>query len=159
MERARRLRPGHGPQWELRVVAQLGRWDMVAAMPEQREFVRIGRHLEVDLLFGGVPIAGRSRDLSLNGLFFEPAGAPVVLAPGAEVEVRIFVDGRAGTHTARAAGHVVRADTGGLAVQVDRLIELDSYEILRNLIQYNAADPEQAEREFAAHLGLKALRR
>ena len=50
---------------------------------------------------------------------------------------------------------MVRHGPGGCAIQFDEIVGLDSLDHLRNLVRFNAADPEQVEREFHEHLGLR----
>lgn len=120
----------------------------------QREFTRVRASIPVDLEYAGGSITGSTKDVSLNGMF---VATSVVLAPETPCKAVLHLDGHGGTIIVRASGSVIRALTGGLAIHFDELLELDSYEHLRNLILYNAADPAQAEHEFDSHLGLKRV--
>lgn len=123
---------------------------------DHREFTRINRQLDVDLATAGVTAEGTSRDLSLNGLLVEVPG-PFSAVAGDVVDVTIHVDGRGGVVAAAARGSIVRRDGPRIAVRLDELIEVESYDVLRTLILYNAEDPAKAEREFGSHLGLRAI--
>lgn len=120
----------------------------------QREFTRVRTCIPVDLEHAGGRIEGSTRDLSLNGMF---VATSVVLAEDTPCQAVLHVDGRGGAIVVRATGVVIRSLTGGIAVRFHELLELDSYEHLRNLILYNAADPGLAEQEFDSHLGLKRV--
>lgn len=52
-----------------------------------------------------------------------------------------------------AKGVVARHFEGGFAVEFHE-IELDSFELLKNLVRFNAEDPEAVDKEFCQHLGL-----
>jgi hypothetical protein len=52
-------------------------------------------------------------------------------------------------------GVVVHSYAEGTAIQFSKILGVDSYEHLRNLVLYNAADTEQVEDEFRTHIGLK----
>lgn len=120
--------------------------------PIEREFTRVRRAIEVELRSGDEAVRGEVRDVSLKGLFARcdpcwPEGTEC------EVAVRLGLDAE-GELRVEARGKVVRQDPDGLGVEFRELIGLDSYWHLRNIVLYNAPDPEQAEREFAAHSGL-----
>jgi chemotaxis protein CheX len=55
----------------------------------------------------------------------------------------------------RAAGCVVRRDLRGMAIELLEMIGLDSLHHLRNLLLYNAHDPESMQRQLETHLGLR----
>lgn len=126
-------------------------------MSEQREFTRIQRSIEVDLVTDRGSTPAVTRDISLNGLFAEAPVLPDDLVPGAVVDVHVHVDGRGGGATARGRGAVVRRCAHGLAIGFHQLLGAESYDMLRNLIRYNAVDPGRADREFATHLGLRRI--
>ena len=52
-------------------------------------------------------------------------------------------------------GVVVNHYPEGLAFQFSKILGVDSFEHLRNLVLYNASDTEQVETEFRTHIGLK----
>ena len=52
-----------------------------------------------------------------------------------------------------AKGVVAREFEGGFAVEFHE-IELDSFELLKQLVRSNADDPEAVDKEFCKHLGL-----
>lgn len=120
----------------------------------QREFTRVRTRIPVDIEHAGGHLEGSTRDISLNGMFVATDG---VLAEETPCQAVLHIDGRGGAIVIRATGTVIRVLTGGLAIHFQELHELESYEHLRNLVLYNAADPAMAEQEFETHLGLKRV--
>jgi len=116
----------------------------------QREFTRVRTRIPVDIDAAGTVVSGEVRDISLNGLWM-PATAPP--PAGTPCRVVLHLD----AVTVQAVGRIVRSVADGFAVHFDELLEVESYEHLRNLILYNAQDPGQAEQEFDSHLGLKRI--
>jgi hypothetical protein len=53
------------------------------------------------------------------------------------------------------AGKVARVDPTGMGLEIIEIVGLESFEHLRNLVRYNASDPDQVEHEFQDHVGLK----
>jgi len=117
----------------------------------EREFTRVRIQIPVDVEAGGKKIFGEVRDISLDGLWL-PTTVPV--SERTPCRVTIHLDGAI---TIRADGVVVRSEPDGIAIHLLELLELESYEHLRNLILYNAVDPAQAEQEFDSHLGLRRV--
>jgi hypothetical protein len=121
----------------------------------QREFTRVRTAIPVDITVDGRTIAGQTKDVSLNGCYVATTEtAPV---EGSACRITLHLDGRGGALVVVGSGEVARRRDDGFAVHIDELFELESYEHLRNLIRYNAEDPDQADREFGSHLGLKRI--
>lgn len=121
----------------------------------QREFTRVRTTIPIDCAVpGGRTMIGTTRDVSLCGCFVASTETP---ASGDRLGVTLHIDGRGGAIRVLASAEVVRCLPGGFAVQFLELLEVDSYEHLRNLVLYNAEDPNQAETEFDSHLGLKRI--
>lgn len=121
-------------------------------MSDLREFTRINRNLEVVIDLPGRTLAGRTRDVSLRGAL---VSCGEVLSAGTTCTCTLILDGGEGQVHIRAAGRVMRHVADGLAMRFDELLDPESYEHLCQLIRYNALDPDKAEREIAAHIGLK----
>ncbi|HEX3133290.1 MAG TPA: PilZ domain-containing protein [Planctomycetota bacterium] len=121
-------------------------------MSDLREFTRINRNLELVIDLPGRVLAGRTRDVSLRGAL---VSCSEVLSLGTTCTCTLILDGGDGQVRIRAAGRVMRHVADGLAMRFDELLDPESYEHLCQLIRYNALDPEKAEREIAAHIGLK----
>jgi len=121
-------------------------------MDNRRQFARIARQLDVDIVFDK-PIAGTTLDLSLKGLFVVSESQ---LEMGTAVGCTIYVDGRDGSVRIATLGKVVRSTREGMAIEFSALNGLESYEHLQRLLLLCAGDQmEQIEREFAGHIGLK----
>ncbi|WP_005037951.1 PilZ domain-containing protein [Holophaga foetida] len=117
----------------------------------QREFTRVPTSLDVRVTVGGraIPNTG-SQNVSLKGMLIHtqealPKGTVCnlsILLAGGEIEVEI-------------EGVVVNNYPEGTAFQFNKILGVDSFEHLRNLVLYNAQDTEQVEDEFRTHIGLK----
>jgi hypothetical protein len=119
--------------------------------PNQREFTRVHVQVEVEVTALGRTIrSSQPQDLSLKGMLVRTDER---LPEGTACEVRLVL-GDERTEI-RAGGLVVRIYKEGFAIQFTRLIGLESFEHLRNLVLYNAADAERIEQEFQTHLGLR----
>ena len=116
----------------------------------RREFTRVRIHVEVEVSADDrATISGTVEDLSLNGAYVPCTGR---LPVGTACKVELMLDGRDIRLSAEA--QVSREDDRGIAVEF-KGIPLDDLEHLRNLIRYNADDPNQVEEEFESHIGLK----
>lgn len=121
----------------------------------QREFTRVRTTIPLDcILADGRTLSGTTRDISLNGCYVADVEAPPEDTP---CTVVLHLDGRGGMVQVRANGVVIRSRSAGFALHFQELVELDSYEHLRNLVRYNASDPDQADHEFDSHLGLRRI--
>ncbi len=110
-----------------------------------REFTRCETSMPVDLLLrdGTWFATGKSRNLSMNGVFIE---CRKQLEPGTVCSVEIR------THSSPpvcivARGEVARVDEGGLAVQFNEL-PMECYDQLRNVVLYHAVDPSPVLEEL-----------
>ena len=120
-------------------------------MPHRREFSRVPVHLRAEVtLDGGTRLDGTMENLSLKGGFLRTAGQA---ADGTPCDVRLHLEGT--EVEVHAQGRVVRPGPGGVAIQFLEIVGIDSLEHLRNLIRFNSHEPDQVEREFHDHLGLK----
>src|SRR5262249_44082882 len=118
----------------------------------RREFSRVGVRLEVvGVTVGGVRLAGTTRDLGLKSLFLvTDARGP----PGTDCELCLLRGGPPAPLRLPVRGRVVRAEAAGLAIEFPELA-WDSFQHLRQVVTYNAADVPAVEKELAEHLGLK----
>jgi hypothetical protein len=123
----------------------------VEGMPELREFTRITRHLSVRVKMAGLVFVAETENISLRGLLLVSADRPALQSP---CYCEILLDPDNDELSVRAHAHVVRHTHDGVALCFDELIGMESYVVLRNLLMYNAADPERIEQECAAHVGL-----
>jgi hypothetical protein len=88
-----------------------------------------------------IHIDGNSRDLSLKGIFIH-TGEQIPIDTRCEVEVNLT--GMTEQLNLYMQGRVVRKAPNGIAVEFDSM-DLDSYTHLKNLVRYNAADPDQID--------------
>jgi len=123
---------------------------MNSSTRDEREFSRTPVQVAAAVVArDGSGVEGRSRSLSMNGMFVEcagrlPTGAPcrVVLTLG-DGAARVEVEGRIATHT-----------VDGMGIAFDQVAPED-FEHLKRLVLYHAPDVERAEAEIAGHLGIK----
>ena len=117
----------------------------------QREFTRVEVSVRTEVRAGGKTIAGApSHSISMKGMSIQ---TPERLPVGTEGEIRlILVDGDA---EIRVQGSVVALLADGMAFLFTKVLGLESYEHLRNLVFYNTSDVEQVESEFNAHAGIR----
>ena len=117
-----------------------------------REFSRIELQVAARLTCAdGTEITGMVHDLSMNGVFIQTTGRT---SAGQEGDLVLIFDPEESKIEIDCHARVIRAGDGGIAVQITE-IELESYGHLRNLIMYNAPDPERVLDELEQHLGLK----
>ena len=117
----------------------------------QREFTRVTINASTVIRSGETVIAGApTHTLSMKGMSIQtdqrlPVGTPceftIVLVPG-EVEIQ-------------AEGAVVSHLADGMAFLFTKIVGLESFEHLRNLVYYNAQDVAQVESEFSSHAGIR----
>jgi len=117
----------------------------------QREFTRVQVNVRTEIRAGGKTIAGApTHSISMKGMSIQTAER---LPVGTECEIRlILVDGDA---EIRVQGTVVVNLADGIVFQFIKVLGLESYEHLRNLVYYNTTDVEQVESEFNAHAGIR----
>lgn len=118
----------------------------------QREFTRIPIHIWGTFTdAGGDVLTAEVNNLSLRGCHvstFDP------LAAGGRYHLTLFVEDDERALHFQVEARIVRSDQDGMGVEFMEM-PLESYEHLRNMVLLNAADPEQVEREFHQHIGLK----
>ncbi len=108
-------------------------------MDNKRRFSRVTAIFDVNLTRAdGIFLAGTLRDIAVQGAFIicEPAmelGTPVV--------VTIVLHGGIDDIPVRAQAEVVRREEGGLGVHFTE-VDVDSVEHLRNIITFNAEEPD-----------------
>lgn len=117
----------------------------------KREFTRVTVTARTVIRSGDTVIAGApTHSLSMKGMSVQtgerlPVGAPceftIVLVEG-EVEIQ-------------AEGTVVTHLPDGMAFLFNKIVGLESFEHLKNLVYYNAQDVDQVESEFSSHSGIR----
>lgn len=114
-------------------------------MDEKRRRTRVNAGFETRVFTGGETYALGMRDVSLKGVrcAHEPGlavGMDCVVELALSPEARIEIE-----------GVVVRSDADGTAIDFGAMDE-DSFSHLRRLVQYNAADPDEIDRELRDRL-------
>ena len=117
-------------------------------MTNQRQFTRVPLPFPTRLVCEGETYCStQGVNVSANGVLVktvvaQPLGAPclaqIVLGEGMVITAK---------------GKIVRSDSEATAVHFEQ-IELDDFELLRNLVRFNAPDPDKVDREFNENLGL-----
>lgn len=120
--------------------------------PEPRAFSRlpIGRHARI-VPETAPPFSAEILNLSMSGVLLKTAS---VLEEGTACTVTIPLS-EDDELLIEAQGPVARVTPEGFAVHFTRLMGLESYNHLRNLLLYNAPAPDQMEQEFGNHSGIK----
>ena len=117
---------------------------------DQREFTRVPLRVRAEVKGGGLSIASSAtQSLSLKGML---VACEERLPIGTECQITLFLGD--GDIQILAEGNVVRCYPEGIAFQFTRILGLESFEHLRKLVLYNAADPDQVEGEFNASTGI-----
>lgn len=120
----------------------------------KREFTRVPVQVPIEVQVGDRTFHGLlTGNLSMKGLLVETSE---LLPEGTTCVVRIVL--AKGIAEIRAEASVVRVYPGALALQFTRILGTESFEHLRQLVLYNAADPAQVEDEFHDHSGIKSKR-
>jgi len=128
---------------------------MVSAEKEKRGFIRIPFSTETRIEAGGRSLRSNGLiDVSMSGMRLTTDDVPPL--PGTVCQVMIILQASANRIIIEASGKILRAEQGTIAVEFIEL-EVDSYNHLRQIILNNTDDPEKAERELAAHRGIRQL--
>ena len=85
-----------------------------------------------------------SRDISLKGMFVKTDQAIQV---GTPCELELILSGASTSLSLSMQGKITRQADDGLGISFDG-VDLDSYWHLKNLLMYNAQDPDALEKEF-----------
>jgi hypothetical protein len=119
---------------------------------DRREFTRVSLHIRAEIEFEDqTKICGESFDLSLKGLSIE-GGDPSLV--GKKCKATIVLNAPPEDLRLETSGIVDQHIQGRLVVTFSG-IEVESFDHLRNLVLYNAADRQKVEMEFQQHIGLK----
>jgi len=117
---------------------------------KQREFTRVPIRVRAEVRGGGLHItSSATQTISLKGMLVV---CPERLPEGTACQITLFLGD--GEIQIQAEGAVVRCYPEGIAFQFTRIMGLESFEHLRNLVLYNAPDPERVEHEFETSEGI-----
>ena len=113
---------------------------------EKRKNIRIDFKTKVVLKCAGETISSDadSKDISLKGMFIK---TDKVLAAGTPCDLELILTGASTNLNLAIKGKITRRETDGLGVSFDG-VDLDSYWHLKNLLLYNAQNPDEIEKEF-----------
>ena len=118
---------------------------------ENRRFSRIPFQINAEItIYGEVYQIEKINNLSIGGGLFPLAKD---LAPGSPCQVRIILNGTGSELNILVAGRIQRSSPAGVAIQFTS-IEPENLFHLRNIIRFNASDPDTIEREIELHPGL-----
>jgi len=116
---------------------------------EQRSFVRVQVSFPVEVRFEDtVILVDAPLNLSVKGV---QVATEQEIPMGTIAQVRIFVSVET---PILAQARVERIGDGKIAFEFLG-VDFGSFDLLREIVRYNADDPDQADREFQAHCGLK----
>jgi PilZ domain len=120
---------------------------------EKREFSRIPIQLDVEIVSPRpAPHPCYVKDVSMKGMFLLCKNP---LPIGSDCRVALILSGGETPIRIEIGGTVSRVDTTGMGLETTEIVGIESFEHLRNLVLYNATDPDQVEQEFEGHIGLK----
>ncbi|MDR3673002.1 MAG: PilZ domain-containing protein [Holophaga sp.] len=124
---------------------------MTHEISNKREFTRVLVTAHTVIKAGGITLSGApTHSLSMKGMSIQTSER---LPVGTECEITIvLVEGEV---EIQVLGTVVVHLDDGIAFQFTKILGLESFEHLRNLVFYNAKDVEQVETEFTSHTGIK----
>jgi hypothetical protein len=116
---------------------------------ERRKNTRVVFHTTASVRFAGEVFEGLAiRDLSLRGVYLEGISGR---RQGEKCEVELFLTGSSSELKLNMAGKVVRHDDNGLGVHFEE-IDIDTFFHLKNIVYYNADDPDQVENELGENI-------
>lgn len=87
-----------------------------------------------------------SKDISTKGMFVNTEQAVPV---GTTCDVEILLTGTSTKLALNIKGIITRQDGHGLGITFDSM-DVDSYFHLKNIVMYNASDPEEIEKEISS---------
>ena len=124
---------------------------MTSEKANQREFTRVLVAARTVIKAGGATLSpSQTHSLSMKGMSIQCRER---LTMGTECDISIIlVEGEV---EIQVQGAVVAHLPDGMAFQFSKILGLESFEHLRNLVYYNAQNVEQVETEFQAHTGIR----
>jgi hypothetical protein len=124
----------------------------MAGFEHRREFTRIPIHIWGTFAdTTGDLLTAEVNNLSVRGCHVSTFDA---LPAGGRYHLTLFVEDDEQALHFKVESRVVRSDQDGMGIEFMEM-PLESYGHLRNMVLLNASDPEQVEREFRQHIGLK----
>ena len=111
---------------------------------EKRRFSRVPFKIQAYIEAEGLQFTGEVENISLKGMFVITEH---IMELGAPLSVRINLTGSQSNLIIDLKGKVVRKTTDGIGVFFESM-ELDSFIHLKNIVDYNSADPEKIIEEY-----------
>jgi hypothetical protein len=124
---------------------------MTTEISNQREFTRVTVSARTVIKGGGTTVsAAQTHSVSMKGMSIQCAER---LPVGTECEIEIIlVEGEV---EIQVLGTVVKNLPDGMAFVFTKILGLESFEHLRNMVYYNTDDVEQVETELSSHTGIR----
>ena len=113
---------------------------------ERRKQTRVYFKTEVILKSDSSEIKSNinSKDISLKGMYVRTDEKMPI---GTSCDIRILLTGSTNNLFINLKGRIIRHDDSGLGIHFDS-VDVDSYLHLKNLLMYNAPDPDAIEKEM-----------
>ncbi len=119
----------------------------------KREFTRVPIAIEVEATAGNATIiSSQTKDLSMKGMYVV-CDNPFPL--GTQCHVVLFLGSRNSSPSVEVGGRIARIDDAGMGIEFTKIMGLESFDHLRNLVLHNAPETTEVEQELKEHLGLK----
>ena len=111
------------------------------AQTERRDKPRVAFDTRIILETGTTEIQteGNSRNLSLNGIYVKSREKIEIDSP---CRVKIVLSGTAEPLVLKMEGRIVRSDSSGIGIAFESM-DLDSYTHLKNIVRFNAENPDE----------------
>lgn len=119
------------------------------ASKERRKNTRVVFHTTANVRFADKAYEKLAiRDLSLRGVYFEGLTGH---GEGENCVVELSLTGTSSELKLNMAGKVVRHDDQGVGIHFEE-IDIDTFFHLKNIVYYNADDPDQVEDELVENI-------
>ncbi len=119
-----------------------------------REFTRVPIHIWGTFHDeNGELLTAEINNLSMRGCH---ASTFEALPEGGRYHLTLFTEDEDSALHFKVEARIVRSDQDGMGIEFLEL-PLESYEHLRNMVLLNSHDPDQVEREFREHIGIRKV--
>lgn len=115
-------------------------------MKEERKRTRAHFEARVILKAGASEIIAdaNSKDISMQGMFINTSKKIPI---GEICHIEVLLSGTSSKLSVNMKGEIIRQDKNGLGIKF-QAIDVDSFVHLKNIIMYNASDPDVIEKEM-----------
>jgi hypothetical protein len=90
----------------------------------------------------------QTRDISLKGIY---CYSDIKLSAGTPCEVELYLTDTSSKLVLFLKGRIARTDEEGMGIKFEEM-DLDSFFLLKNILNYNTGDPEQIDRELTGYI-------